>query len=119
MAGGKSAYSTGFASGKIDHDLNPEGQMKQFKREEKESTAPNILPYELGALPNYYAEIVDNAISASKTLENLLRNGEYENDKDLQKLKNNTDKMIIYLSQNVDQVLDKFTIGDKVDPNEF
>lgn len=118
MAGGKSAYSTGFASGKIDHDLNPKGQMKQYKTEEKEAKASNVLPYEFSQIPQYYADIVDNAIRASKTIENILRNGEYENDPDLQKLKNNTDKMIVYLTQNVDWILDKFTIGDKMTPND-
>lgn len=113
MTGGKSSYSTGFASGAIDHDLNPEGQMKQYKSEEKDSTAPTILPYEFSELPVYYSTIVDNAIRASKTMENILRNGQHENDPDLQKLKNNTDKMIVYLTQNVDWILDKFTIGDK------
>lgn len=115
---GKSSYSTGFASGHIDHDLNPEGQMKQYKTEEKEAKAPTILPYEFQELPENFATIVDNAIRASKTMENLLRNGQYENDPDLMKLKDNTDKIIVYLTQNVDITLDKFTIGEKIPPYE-
>lgn len=117
--GSASSYSTGFASGHIDHALNPEGQMKQYKMEEKEThQAPRVLPYEFSNLPQYYANIVDNAITASKILEDLVRDGEWENDPELMKLKNNTDKLIVYFNQTVDDVLDNFTIGDSVDNDE-
>ena len=45
MAGkGQNPYSTKFVSGEIDHDLDPSTQMRNFKREEKEThTGPNTL----------------------------------------------------------------------------
>ena len=115
----KSSYSTGFATGSIDHNLNPEGQMKKYKTEEIDThEAPQILPYEMGQLPQYYAEAVDNLISASKTLENVLRDGKWQNNPELMKLKNNTDKAVMYFMQNVDPALDSVTIGGIMKDNE-
>lgn len=115
----KSSYSTGFATGSIDHNLNPEGQMKKYKTEEREThEAPQILPYEFSALPQHYAEVVDNLISASKALENVLRDGKWENNPDLMKLKNNTDKAVMYFMQNVDVALDSVTVGGNMKENE-
>lgn len=112
MGKSDSAYSTGFASGKINHDLDTAQQMRQYKREEKEThSAPNVLPYEMGQLPDYFANMVENGMQASKTLEILLESKEYKHKDDLLKLKNNVDKMLMYLIQNVDATLDKFTIG--------
>jgi hypothetical protein len=115
MAGkGQSPYSIGSAP-KVQYDLNPKLQMKKYKTEEKDThQAPFMLPYEMGQLPEYYANIVDNAIQASKTLEDLLKSKEYKNKEDLLKLKKNTEKIVMYLLQNVDATLDKFTIGDNV-----
>lgn len=114
MAIGDSPYSTGFATGKINYELNPAGQMKRYKTEEKETyEAPRTLPYEMGNLPQYFGNIVDNAIQASKNLENVLKEEDLDNRKDLEKLKINTDKIIMYLVENVDNILDKFTIGAK------
>lgn len=114
MAKSDSPYSTGFASGKIDFNLDTAQQMRQYDVEEKEThSAPNTLPYEMGDLPMYFGNMVDNGIQASKTLEVLLKTKDYDNKKDLIKLKTNLDKMVMYLIQNVDPTLDKFTIGSK------
>ena len=114
MAKGKNPYSTTFTSGNIDFDLDTKAQMKQYKREEKEThSAPNTLPYEIGSLPAYFGEMVQNGIQAAKTLENFLQNKNVENKEELLKLKKNTEKMVLYLLQNVDATLDKFTIGYK------
>jgi hypothetical protein len=113
MAKGNSPYSTGFASGKIDFDLNPKGQMFQYKTEEEAAKAPHTLPYEMGQLPQYFGEIVDNGFEAAKTLDSLLQTETYKNDPDLRKLKTNLEKILMYLMQNVDPILSKFTIGAK------
>ena len=108
----ESPYSTKFASGKIDHDLNPTTQMKQFKREEKDTHyAPNILPYEMGNLPEYYSTMVDSGIQASKILETVLKSKEVRHKKELLKLKKATEKIVVYLLKNVDSILEKQTIG--------
>lgn len=114
MGKSDSPYSTGFASGKIDFDLNPSAQMRRYKTEEKETyEAPRTLPYEMGNLPQYFGDMVDSALQASRVLEDLLKSETIEHREDLIKLKNNTDKIIMYLIQNVDTTLDKFTIGGK------
>lgn len=116
MGKGDSAYSTGFASGRINHNLDTEQQMRQYKREEKEThSAPNVLPYEMGELPTYFASMVDNGMRASRVLEILMETKEYKHKDDLLKLKNNLDKMLMYLLQNVDATLDKFVIGANKD----
>ena len=75
MAKGDSPYSTGFASSKVDHNLDPLVQMRQYEREEREThSAPNTLPFEMAELPQYFANIVDNGLQACKVLEGLLKN---------------------------------------------
>jgi len=113
MAGkGQNPYSTKFVSGEIDHDLDPSTQMRNFKREEKEThTGPNTLPYEMGTLPDYFGAMVDNGIQASKVLENVLKTKDVKNKKELYKLKKNTEKMVVYLLETVDYTLEKYTIG--------
>jgi hypothetical protein len=111
---GASPYSTKFASGEIDHDYDPATQMRIFKKEEKEThTGPNTLPYEMSNLPTYFGEMVDNGIQACKTIETLLRSPEIKHKKALFNLKRNTEKAVIYLLQNVDTTLEKYTIGMK------
>ena len=105
-------YSTKFASGEIDYTFNPTGLMKQFKKEEKLThKGPDVLPYELGDLPNHYAQMVENGIQACKILEASLKEPEVKNKKELSKLKKNTEKMLLYLIQNVDPILSHQTIG--------
>ena len=107
-----SPYSTKFASGEIDHNLDPRTQMRKYKKEEYETyKAPNILPYELGDLPEYYSNVVDNAMQASRIIENALKTNEIRNKKELLELKQNTDKIVYYLVKNVDRILEKQTIG--------
>lgn len=118
MSKGDSPYVTAFASGKVDMELDPSFQMKKYKAEEKEThDAPSVLPFELKDLPRYYAEVVDNGIRASKTIEDLIRAGQYENNKELVKLKRDTDKMIMHFMQTVDPTLDNFLIGDNLNYN--
>lgn len=108
----ESPYSTKFASGEIDHDHDPRTQMKKWKKEEAETHyAPNVLPYEMANLPEHYGNMVDCGIQACKILENLLKSKEIKNKKQLLKLKDNTEKMVVYLLQNVDSILEKHTIG--------
>jgi hypothetical protein len=110
----ESPYSTKFASGEIDYDHDPRTQMKNWKKEEKETHyAPNVLPYEMANLPEYYGNMVDNGIQACKTLEVALKSKDFKNKKQLLKLKDNTEKMVIYLLQNVDSILEKHTIGSR------
>ena len=86
--------------------------MKQFKQEEKDTyKGPNILPYELGDLPNHYAQMIENGIQACKIIEASLKEPEIQNKKELSKLKKNTEKMLLYLIQNVDPILSHQTIG--------
>ena len=109
---GESPYSTKFASGDIDHELDTSAAFKQYKKEEREnSKGPNTLPYEMADLPQYFGIMVDNGMQASICLEGLLKNNNVKHKKELLKLKRNVEKMVIYLLQNVDQVLEKFTIG--------
>lgn len=108
----ESPYSTKFASGEIDHELDPRGQMEKYKAEEKETHfAPNLLPYELSNLPVYFGEVIANAIEASKNIGDALKTKDIKNKKELETLKKNTDKMIVYLVKNVDSTLQKCTIG--------
>jgi hypothetical protein len=111
---GESPYSTKFASPDIDHNLDPSGQMKKYKREEREThNAPNTLPYEMQNLPTYFGNMVDNGMQAAKTIEDLLKTKDVEHKKELLKLKRDTEKMVVYLMQNVDNVLERYTIGHK------
>jgi hypothetical protein len=108
----ESPYSTKFASGEIDYDHDPRTQMKKFKQEEAETHyAPNVLPYEMGNLPEHYGNMVDAGIQACKILETALKTKDIKNKKQLLKLKDNTEKMVVYLLQNVDSILEKQTIG--------
>lgn len=116
MANGKSPYSTAFASGRIDFALKPDQQMRKYKKEEKETHKGDpILPYELGDIPQHYAIMVENAMSVSKKLENALKNeniiDSLEKQEALQRLKDNTDKIAVFLLQHVDKVLSEFTIN--------
>lgn len=113
-AKGESPYSTKFASPDIDHDLDTSSQMKKYKKEEREThSGPNTLPYEMQNLPQYFGAMVDNGMQAAKTIEDLLKTKDVEHKKELLKLKKNTEKMVLYLMQNVDYVLEKYTIGAK------
>ena len=115
MSASNSPYSTAIASSAIDFDfessLNPSEQMRKYKTDEKEAKAPHTLPFEFGELPQQMANIVDNAFAASKNLENLLKMEEFQKNGELIKLKGNLEKMIMYLMQNGDKTLEKFTIG--------
>lgn len=106
-----SPYSTKFASGQIENELDTTQMFKQYKKEEKDAEAPNILPYELGDLPMHFGDMVDAGIQACKILETALKMKEIKNKKQLSILKKNTEKMVIYLIQNVDSILEKQTIG--------
>lgn len=107
-----SPYSTKFASGEIDYDHDPRTQMKQFKKEELETHyAPNVLPYELANLPDYFGNMVDNGFQACKVIDSALKTKDLKNKEELLKLKQNTEKMVVYLIKNVDKILEKYTIG--------
>lgn len=107
-----SPYSTKFASGEIDYDYDPRTQMKRFKAEEKETHyAPNVLPYEMAELPEYFGNMVTNGIEACKVLEACLKNKDFKHKKQLLQLKKNTEKMVVYLLRHVDSILEKQTIG--------
>jgi len=111
---GESPYSTKFASGDINHTLDTEGAFRQYKKEEREThTGPNTLPYEMGNLPQYFGMMVDGGMQAAKLIEDLLKTKDVEHKKSLLKLKRATEKMVLYLLQNVDPVLEKYTIGAK------
>lgn len=109
---GTSPYSTSLASSQINFDLKPDQQMDKYKREEEEAKAPYTLPYELGELPGYFADMVDSGFNAAKTLDNVMRIEKYKDRKELLKLKNNLEQMVSYLMKNVDPILTKFTIGN-------
>lgn len=110
---GESPYSTKFASPDIDHEMTTGSKLKSFKRDEREThTAPNTLPYEMGNLPKYYGDMIDAGIQACKDIENVLKVKDVENKKDLLKLKRATEKMVLWLLQNVDFILEKYTIGE-------
>jgi len=111
---GKQPYSTNFISGEIEHELNPSGQMKKYKKDERETyKAPNTLPYEMANLPQYFGAMVDSGMHAAQCIESLLKTNDVEHKKSLLKLKKNVEKMVLYLLQNVDQTLEKYTIGTK------
>lgn len=119
MAKGDSPYSTGFASSKIDNNLDPLVQMRQYKREEKEThSAPNTLPYEMAELPQYFANIVDNGLQACKVLEDLIKSKNVKHKKALITLKKNTEKSIMYFLKTVDPTLDKFVIGGSMEADD-
>jgi hypothetical protein len=117
-AKGQSPYSIGIMSISINHDLDTVEQMAKYKQEEKEAKAPHTLPYEMGELPQYFGNMVENGVQAARTLETILKSENFENRKELEKLKNNLEKMIVYLMSNVDPILAKFTIGVKDDDLE-
>lgn len=119
MARGSSPYSTGFASGRIDFDLDPKVQMAQYKAEEEAAKAPHTLPYEMGQLPVYFGNMVDNGFEATKVLDTILESDAFENKEDLIKLKSNLEKMVVYLMKNVDPILSKFTIGVNSDIDNY
>lgn len=107
-----SQYSTKFASGEIDHGYDPKGQMQKFKREEKDTHyAPNILPYELGNVPQLYAQMIESGMQAAKAIEVALKSKEFHDKDDLARLLKNTEQMIAYLIKTVDPTLEKHTIG--------
>jgi hypothetical protein len=111
---GDTPYSTNFISGDIDRNNDPSQWMKKYKKEEREThTGPNTLPYEMANLPQQFGAMVDNGMQASKTIEDLLKTKNVEHKKALLKLKRNTEKIVMYLIQNVDSVLEKYTIGAK------
>lgn len=108
----ESPYSTKFASGEIDRDHDPRTQMKNWKKEEAETHyGPNVLPYEIGELPEYYGNMVDGGIQACKAIETALKTKDFKNKDQLERLKRNTEKMVVYLLTNVDSTLEKYTIG--------
>ena len=109
---GQSPYSTKFVSGQIDYDLDPSTQMREWKKEEREThQAPNTLPFEMANLPEYYASVIDNAFQASKTIEAILKTKDVKNKESLYKLMKNTEKIVIYLLQTVDSTLEQYSIG--------
>ena len=115
----KNPYSTTVASGQINYELDTAAQIQKYKQEEKDThSAPNTLPYELGQLPIYFGEMVSNGIQAAKNIEDVLQSKNIEHKEELLKLKKNVDKMVMYLLENVDSVLDKFTIGRKYRDDE-
>lgn len=119
MASKDSPYSTGFMSSNINFDTDTEQMFKQIKREEEDThQAIPTLPYELSLLPQYCADVVDNAMRASINIENVLRSKNFKNKDDLLRLKNNLDKMIRYLIKNVDSTLDKFAIRTSMDSDD-
>lgn len=119
MASKDSPYSTGFMSANINFDNDTEQMFKQIKREEDDThQAIPTLPYELSSLPQYCADVVDNAMRASINIENVLRSKNFKNKDDLLRLKNNLDKMIRYLIKNVDPTLDKFAIRTSMDSDD-
>ena len=109
---GTSPYSTSLANSHIDFDLKPDQQMVKYKTEEEAAKAPHTLPFELGELPAYFAEMVDCGFNAARTLDNALKIEKYKDRKELLKLKNNLEQIVSYLMKNVDPVLSKFTIGN-------
>jgi hypothetical protein len=115
MASSNSPYSTALASGNIDFDfenaLNPSEQMKKYKTEEENAKASHTLPHEFGDLPQHLAIIVDNAFQASSNLNNVLKMEDYKRNKQLTKLKNNLEKIVMYLMKNGDKTLSNFVIA--------
>lgn len=112
---GASPYSTSFLSKNIKMDLDPTAQMREYKKREQDAIPKNTLPFELSGLPNYFANMVDSGIQACKTIEDISKTPDYEDSEDLAKLKRNVEKMVVYLVQNVDHILEKYTIGAKHD----
>lgn len=119
MASKDSPYSTGFLSANINFDFDTVKNFKKFKKEEKENhKSPKSLPYEMHDLPICFATIVENAIKASKIIEPLLESNNIKDKKELAKLKENMDKLVMYLFKNVDDILDKQSIGGKMDVDD-
>jgi predicted ATPase len=117
-AKGQSPYSIGIAPSSIDFDLDPTQQMRKYKREEKDARSPHVLPYEMGELPQYFANMVENGVQASRTIENILKSENFEHREELAKLKNNVEKAVVYLMKTVDPLLSKFTIGQNLEETE-
>jgi hypothetical protein len=69
-------------------------------------------------LPVCFGTIVENAIKASKIIEPLLGSNNIKDKKELAKLKENMDKLVMYLIKNVDNILDKQSIGGKIDVDD-
>jgi hypothetical protein len=115
---GQSPYSIGIQPTAIQKELDTVSQMTKYKQDEKDAKAPHTLPYEMGELPQYFGNMVENGVQAARTLETLLKSENFEHRKELEKLKNNLEKMIVYLMSNVDPILQKFTIGAKEDDFE-
>ena len=111
---GQSPYSTEIAKSALDYDMNPMAQMLQYKREEEESKADLVSPYEMGELPQYLADMTESGYRAASIMENILKSNNFQGDvKRLAKLKKNLEKMVVYLMQEVDPTLLTFTIGAK------
>jgi hypothetical protein len=109
---GQSPYSTEIAKSSLDYDMNPMAQMLQYKREEEEAKADLVLPYEMGEIPQYLADMTESGYRAASIMENILKSNNFQGDmKRLAKLKNNLEKMVVYLMQEVDPTLLTFTIG--------
>ena len=89
--------------------------MREYKKREEDAIPKNTLPFELSNLPNHFANMVDCGIQACKTLEDISKTPDYEDSEDLAKLKRNVEKMVVYLVQNVDHILEKYTIGARHD----
>jgi hypothetical protein len=121
MAASNSPYSTAIASGAIDFDfessLSPSQQMQKYKTEELNATAPNVLPYEFGEIPQNIAAIIDNAFDASSKLENILKIKKYQNSSDLLKLKENLEQIVMHFTRKSDKILSKYTTGLTDDKN--
>jgi hypothetical protein len=119
MASKDSPYSTGFLSSNINFSDDTSEMFKQIKKEEDIThDAIPTLPFELSMLPEYFANMVDNAMNASINIDKVLSTKDLKNKKDLTKLKENVDKMIRFLIKNVDPTLDKYAIRSKLETNE-
>lgn len=114
-----SPYATGFLSANINFDFDTIENFKKLKKEEKENhKTQKSLPYEMYDLPVCFGSIVENAIKASKIIEPLLGSNNIKDKKELAKLKENMDKLVMYLIKNVDNILDKQSIGGKMDVDD-
>jgi hypothetical protein len=119
MASKDSPYSTGFLSSNINFSDDTSQLFKQIKREEDEThQSIPTLPFELSMLPEYFANMVDNAMNASINIDKVVNSKNLKNKDDLLRLKENVDKMIRFLIKTVDPTLDKFAIRSKLETNE-
>ena len=114
-----SPYSTKFASGKINFELNNDNYMDIYNKEAKEmSLADSVLPLEFRDLPVHFGEMVANAIQAGNKIDTILKMENIPHREKLEKFNENIGKIVKYLVDNVDPLLDKFTIGAKNDQDE-